>query len=283
MVHAHAPEEGQTRCEVVDAHTSFDTGAEVLEAVGQGVGQLDVGGGAGFLHVVSGDGDAVELRHVLRGVLEDVGDDFHRGQGRVDVGVAHHELLEDVVLDGALQLLLRHALLFGGDDVECQDGQHGAVHGHGDGHLAQVDLVEENLHVEDAVDGHAGLADVADDALVVTVVAAVRGQVEGAGEALLAGGDVAAVEGVGLLGGGEAGILADGPGTHHVHGAVGTAQERRDAGGIVQVLHAFEVFLAVGGLHIDLLRSLPVLLDMVLFFPFFERFTAVFNGAEVDF
>ena len=175
VVHAHAPEEGETRREVVDAHARLDAGAEVLETVGQGVGQLDVGGGAGLLHVVAGDGDGVELRHMLRGVLEDIGDDLHRRQRRIDVGVAHHELLEDVVLDGALQLVLRHALLLGGDDVESQDGQHGAIHGHGDGHLAEVYLVEEDLHVEDAVDSHAGFTDVADNALVVGVVAAVCG------------------------------------------------------------------------------------------------------------
>ena len=65
------------------------------------------------------------------------------------------------------------------DDIEREDGQHGAVHSHGDGHLAQVNLVEQNLHVEDAVDGHTGLTDVTHHTLVVRVVAAVRGQVEG--------------------------------------------------------------------------------------------------------
>src|SRR3990172_2223926 len=44
---------------------------------------------------------------------------------------------------------------------------------------------------------------------VVRVVAAVGGEVEGDREALLPGGEVAAVEGVRLLGGGEAGVLAD--------------------------------------------------------------------------
>ena len=88
------------------------------------------------------------------------------------------------------------ALLFGGDDVERHDGQDRAVHGHGDGHLVERDLVEENLHVLDGIDGDAGLADVADYALVVGVVAAMCGEIEGDREAFLSGGQIAAVEGV---------------------------------------------------------------------------------------
>jgi hypothetical protein len=78
--------------------------------------------------------------------------------------------------------------------------------------LIERDAVEEDLHVFDRVDGYAGLADVAGDARMIGVVAAVGGQVEGDREALLPGGERLAVEGVGGLGGGEAGVLANGPG-----------------------------------------------------------------------
>ncbi len=54
--------------------------------------------------MVPADADAVELGHVLRGVGEDVRDDAQRGRGRIDEGVPHHELLQDVILDGACQL-----------------------------------------------------------------------------------------------------------------------------------------------------------------------------------
>ena len=131
VVHARAPEEGQTWRESVDVQASLDTRAEVIPTVGQGVSHLNVGGGAGFLHVVARNGDAVELRHVLRGELEDVGDDAHRELRRIDIGVTHHELLQDVVLDGTGQFLVLRALLQSSDDVESEDGQHGAVHGHG--------------------------------------------------------------------------------------------------------------------------------------------------------
>ena len=149
IVHRDAPEERQTRSEGVDIHAGVHTCAEIFQTVGQRVCQLDVGGSAGLLHMVTGDRDGVELGHVFRGVLEDICDDLHRERRRVDVGVAHHELLEDIVLDGTGHFLELGALFETGVDVECQDGQHGTVHGHRHRHLVQGDAVEEYLHVLD--------------------------------------------------------------------------------------------------------------------------------------
>ena len=232
--------------------------------------------------MVARNGYAVEFRHILRGVFKDVGDDFHRRQGRVDVGVAHHKLLEDVVLDGALQLLLLDALFLGSDDVEGQNGQHGAVHSHRHAHLVERNLVEEDLHIEDAVDSHTSLADVAHNALVVRVVAAMCCQVESHRKTLLTGGNVAAVEGVRLFGGRESCVLAHRPGAHHIHRAVGSAQERRDTGSIVQMLHSGQVFFAVNRLYVNLFGSGPVFLDMVLLLPLLETFLRIVAGLEIN-
>ncbi len=193
-VHADSPEERQAGSERVDIHACVHAGAEIFQAVGQGVCQLDVACCAGFLHVVAGDGYRVELGHVLRGVLEDVGDDSHREFRRVDVGVAHHEFLEDVVLDGTGHFFEARALFEAGVDIEGEHGEHGAVHGHGYRHLVQGDAVEEHFHVFERADRHACLAHVAYHTGVVGVVAAVCGKVEGHGEAFLAGSEVAAVE-----------------------------------------------------------------------------------------
>lgn len=54
----------------------------------------------------------VVLGHVRGGVPKDVANDAHRWLGRVDEGVAHHKLFENIVLDSALEEVLLHALLF---------------------------------------------------------------------------------------------------------------------------------------------------------------------------
>ena len=233
-------------------------GLHILLPVGQREGQLQRLVGPGLLHVVAADRDRVELRHVFRRVLDDVADDLHRRLGRVDVGVADHELLEDVVLDGAAQLILCNALLLGGHHVARQHRQHRAIHGHAHADLVEGNLVEQDLHVLDRVDGHTGLADVAGDPWVVAVIAAVGGQVKGHTHPLPAGGQGLAVEGVGFFGGGEAGVLADGPGPHRVHGglrAPGVGSEARQGVGVGQAL---QVGRGVQGLDDQALRRGPV-------------------------
>src|SRR3546814_20381405 len=65
-----------------------------------------------------------------------------------------------------------------------------------------------------------------------------RSEVEGHRYALLTGGKVAAVEGVALLGGGEARVLADRPRTTGVHGGARPAKARREAGQTAPVVRA---------------------------------------------
>src|SRR3546814_9692485 len=67
----------------------------VRHAVGEGEGQLLHRRRPGLVHMIAADRDAVEARHVLGRIGDDVRDDPHRGLGRIDIGVADHELLED--------------------------------------------------------------------------------------------------------------------------------------------------------------------------------------------
>ncbi len=207
--------------------------------------------------MIAGDRDRIEFRHVLRRVFDDVGDDAHRGSGRIDVGVPDHELFEDVVLDRAGELVLRDALFLGGDDEAGEHRQHRAVHGHRHAHLVERDAVEQDLHVLDGVDRDAGLADIADDARMVAVIAAMRRQIERHRQAHLPALQALAVKLVRVLRGGEAGILPDGPGPVGVHGGARPAQKRRKAGHAAQRLEMFEIGRGIERLHRDALGRRP--------------------------
>jgi hypothetical protein len=138
-------------------------------------------------------------------------------------------------------------------NVHGHDGERGAVHRHGDRHFVQRDAVEQDFHVLDRVDGHTSLADVADNARMVGVIASVGGEVERDGQARLAGLEVTTVEGVGLFGRRETGVLAHGPGTSGVHRGAGAANVGRHAGQCPHMVEAFEVLGGVQGLYGDAL------------------------------
>ena len=188
---------------------------------------------------------------------KNIGDDAHRIRGRIDVGVAHHEFLQNIVLNGARQLGLRHALFLGGDDVERQHGQDRAIHGHGHAHLVERDAREQGAHVENGIDGDASHAHVAGDARVVAVVAAMGGEIEGHGEALLARREIAAIEGVGILGRREARVLPHRPRLIDIHGRIGTTHIGRGAGERINEVQTGDVGGAIGGLDRDFLGRDP--------------------------
>ena len=149
--------------------------------------------------------------------------------GRVDVGVAHHELFQDVVLDRAREFFGRNALFLGRHDVEREDRQHRAVHGHRHAHPVERNAREQRAHVVDRIDGDPRHAHIARHARMIEVVAAMGREIERDRQTLLARREIAPVEGVRILGRREPGILAHGPGLVDVHGRVGAAQIRRDA------------------------------------------------------
>ncbi len=150
---------------------------------------------------------------------------------------------------------LRHALLLARDDEEGEDRDHRAVHRHRHRHLVERDAVEQDLHVVDRVDRDARLADIAGDARMVAVIAAMGGEIEGDRQPLLPGGEVAAVEGVRFLGGREAGILADRPRPPGIHRGAHAARERREAG--QAGVDACDVLGGVERLDVDPLGRVP--------------------------
>ena len=166
-VHADRPEKGQTRRELVDIETCSDTGADVFDTVGNRVGELKVSRSACFLHVIAGNRDRVVTRHMLRSITKNVGDDPHAWTWWIDIGVADHELFQNVILNGSGQLRLVHALFFCSDDIKRQNRQNRPIHRHGDGHLVQRNPREQRTHVIDGVDRHTGHADITHHARVV--------------------------------------------------------------------------------------------------------------------
>ena len=78
---------------------------------------------------------------------------------------------------------------------------------------------------------------------------------EGDGEAHLARGEVAAVEGVAFFGGGEPGVLTDGPGPGDVHAGIGAAKIGGNSGDIVEVVESGEVLFCIEGFDVDVLHG----------------------------
>ena len=74
--------------------------------------------------------------------------------------------------------VVRHALFFCRDDVKRQHRQHRAVHRHRHAHLVERDAGEQRAHVVNEVDGDARHADVARNARMVAVIAAMGGKIE---------------------------------------------------------------------------------------------------------
>ena len=257
-VHANRPEKTQAPGKFVHIHALGDGGLDIFLAISQRECQFQRLVGAGFLHVVAADTDRVELRHVLGRVLDDVANDAHAGRRRVDIGIADHELFQNVVLNGSAEFVLAHALLFRRHHITGQHRQHGAVHGHGHADLVQRDLVEQDFHVLDRIDGHAGLADVTRHARMVAVIAPVGGQVERHADTLTTGGQRLAVEGIRFLGRGKAGILANRPRPHRVHRGLGAAQIGLKTGQRVGIGQIGGIGCGVQRLDRDAVRRVPV-------------------------
>ncbi len=164
----------------------------------------------GLLQVVAADVGRVPLRHLVDAEGDHVGDQPHRGLGREGIGAAREVLLDDVVLGRPLELGALDPVLLGDGDVEAEQPGGGGVDRHRRVHVVERDPVEELVHVALVGDRDADLADLAAGEDVVGVVAGLGREVEGHREAGLALGEVAAVELVGALRVGMAGV-----GAHH--------------------------------------------------------------------
>ena len=238
--------------------------------------------------MVTGNGNGVELRHVVGGVLENVADNTHGHIRRINVGVTNHEFLQNIVLDGTGHDLLVYALFLTGYDEEGQDRKNGAVHGHGYGHLVQRNAGEQDVHVQHGANGYACFTNVAYYTGVIRVVAAMRRQVEGDRQTFLTGCQVAAVESVGFFCSGETSILTNRPGTEYVHGGIRPTQERRNTAHEIQMVAGRVNVLGVQRINRDTFQGsafqgIPVFTGFLLqaFLPVLIRTMGMFRKGDL--
>ena len=148
-VHADGKEERQTGGEIIDLHTARQGGFHIFAAIGKGEAQFLHKVRAGLLHMVAGDRDRVELRHFGGRVFDDIRHNPHRGFGRINIGVAHHEFFQNVILNGPRKRRARHTLFFACDDKTGEDRNHRTIHRHGNADFFQRNAVEQDLHILD--------------------------------------------------------------------------------------------------------------------------------------
>ena len=99
-----------------DVERRFD----VSDGVREREGDLLRGGRTGFADVIAGDRDRIPVRDFARAESERVGDQSQARLRRIDVGAARDVLLEDIVLDRAVDFVERDILLSRDGEIETK-------------------------------------------------------------------------------------------------------------------------------------------------------------------
>ena len=226
------PEEGQAACEIIDFQTGFQSCFDVSDTISDGESDFLSSSGACFTDMVTGDGNGVPLRYILGAVFKNVGNQTHRRFNRENIGSAGCVFFQNIVLNGAAELIGRYALLFSNCDVHSQQYGCRCVDCHGCGNFAQINLVKKDFHIFQGIDCYAYLTDFADSHFVIRVIADLGRKVECAGQAGAAIFNQVTITFVGFFSGSKACIHTHSPETAAVHGRLYAAGIRifaRDA------------------------------------------------------
>lgn len=92
---------------------------------------------------------------------------------------------------------------------------------------------------------------------MIAVITTMGGEIEGHGNALLAGGERLAVKGIRGFGRGKTGILADRPGPPGIHGGTRAARERGKARQAVQMGNLLQIVSRIERLDLDTFGRVP--------------------------
>ena len=195
----------------IDIQAGFERLLHIFNTIGQRKGDLLHGRRTGLAHVVATDRNCIPLGHFGGAIAENVGDQPHGRPRREDIGATGDIFFENVILDGAAQLVGRHALLLAHSNDHRQQNRGRRVNRHANAHLVERDAVEQRFHVVQAADRDADFAHFTFGQLMIGVIANLRGQVKGDGKAGLATFEQIVVAAIALGRGAKTGILAHGP------------------------------------------------------------------------
>jgi len=209
---------------MVNGKAGVNPSTNVVKAISQGIGQLKIGGGTCLMHVIATNAYRIKHWHFVGSIFEYISNDAQRWQRWVDIGIPHHKLFEDIILDCSGQFIGANALLFGSDDIKGHNGDNGAVHGHGNRHFIKRDAIEEYFHILNGINGYPGFSNITNYSFMVGVVTAVGGQVESHGKTLLPGCKISPVKCIRFFGGGKTSVLPYGPWASGIHRGIGTTQ-----------------------------------------------------------
>ena len=222
--------EGELGSERVDVEMARESEFDISETVREGVGELLHSGRAGFPDVVTRDRQRLVVGHLLRAELHQVADEPKVRLRREQPLLLRHVLLEDVGLQGAVQLSVRNALTFCRDHIHAEDRDGGTADRHRRGDVAKGNVFEQQLHVGCRVDRDAAVTHLTTCLRVIGIATHQSGHVERDRQASTSGVQNHPVPLVGLRRVAEPGELPDRPRTTPIPAAVETPGERIFAG-----------------------------------------------------
>ena len=114
------PEEGQTASKIIYVQASLDSSLNICNTISDGECDFLGSGRTSLTDVITGNRDSVPLWNILGAIFKYVGDQTHGWTWREDVGTTCSILLQDIILNGTLQLISWNALLLSNCNVHGQ-------------------------------------------------------------------------------------------------------------------------------------------------------------------
>src|SRR5689334_8407676 len=102
-------EEGKAWREFIYIHTAGDAPTHILQSIAERESQFLHGSRTRLTDMISGNGNRIPLRNILRAEFHRVDDESHGWLGWENIFLLCDEFFENIVLDGAAQLICANA------------------------------------------------------------------------------------------------------------------------------------------------------------------------------